>query len=64
MGRSRKELLKRQEMKKQNIKTNELERNIVTPENGSAVTNTGEFIRQKVKEFNEEYTDVMKELAK
>ena len=51
-------------MKKQNIKTNKLERNFVTPENGSAVTNTDEFIRQKVKEFNEEYTDVMKELAK
>lgn len=51
-------------MKKQNIKTNKLERNFVTPENGSAVTNTDEFIRKKVKEFNKEYTDVMKELAK
>ena len=51
-------------MKKQNIKTNELERNIVIPENGNAITNTDEFINHKVEEFNEKYADVMVKLAK
>ena len=51
-------------MKKQYKKTQNSEQNIVAPINGSGITNVDEYIKQKVKEFNEEYADVMEELAK
>ena len=45
-------------------KTTTAKQNLIEPQNANAIVNKDEYIRQSLNRFNNEYADVMNELAK